>query len=548
MPVILLVAAVLAVFALGYRFYGGFVARRIGLDDARETPAVRVNDGADFVPTTPGYLLGQHFSAIAAAGPIVGPIVACTLFGWGPAVLWIVLGAVFIGAVHDFSSLVGSVRHGARSIADIVRHHLGGRAHLAFLGFLWLSLVYVIIAFTDITAGAFVDPVQGGPVAAASLAYLVLGVGMGVALKRGMPLKLATPLFVGLVGVAIALSPGMPLTLPGASPRQAWSLLILAYCFAASLAPVWILLQPRGYLGGFFLYGVLGGAVAGLLFGAGDLTVRFPAFLGWEAKTGPLFPVLFVTIACGACSGFHGMVCSGTTSKQVALESHCRPVGYGAMLLEGLVAVIALATVMVLAPGDVAGGPDRIYAAGIALFVSKLGVPQAFAEVFANLAFATFVYDTLDVATRLGRHVVAEILGWKARAAQWFATALTVGVPAAYFLLVPEKVEIQGKMQEAWRAVWTLFGASNQLLGGLTLLAMTVWLVRERKPAWITFIPALFMLAMTVWALSRFLPPLGSALGGGAWGVGAANGAVAAAFLVLSAYLGARMLGAVRRP
>jgi len=539
-PLILIAAAAMAVFAVGYALYGRFAARVLAPDDTRPTPAVTVNDGQDFVPTETGYLLAQHFSAIAAAGPIVGPILACLAFGWLPALLWIVCGAILIGAVHDYASLLGSVRHGARSIADIVRHHLGRKAYLAFLAFLWLSLVYVIIAFTDVTAGTFVAAGTGGAVATASILYLTLGVAMGVCLKKGMPLKFATPLFVGPVGLAIWLSPGVPLTLGVEHPRQAWSLLILAYCFVASLVPIWILLQPRGCLGGWFLYGVLGGAVLGLLFGWGRFTAEYPAFLGWTSDRGPLFPVLFVTIACGACSGFHGMVCSGTTSKQVGKESHCRPVGYGAMLLEGLVAVIALATVMFLGRGQAAGGPDLIYAKGIAAFVSALGIPLSFALIFANLAFATFVYDTLDVATRLGRHIVSELLGWQRPWTKWAATALTVGVPAAYFLVVPSTVQLAGKTQPAWQAVWTLFGTSNQLLGGLTLLVLSVWLWRERRNALLTFLPACFLLFVTAWSLFRFMPPLLAALQGGEWGTPALNGTMALLFLLLGAFLALR--------
>jgi carbon starvation protein len=448
--------------------------------------------------------------------------------------------------VHDFSSLVASLRHGAKSIAEIVRHHLGRRAYLAFLAFLWLSLVYVIIAFTDITAGAFVTPKapeEGGTIATASLLYLGAGVAMGFAMHKGMSLRAATLLFVPLVGLAIWCSSRMPLVLPVAHPSQAWSLGILAYCFVASLLPVWLLLQPRGHLGGFFLYGVLGGAVAGLCLGAGSFRAEFPAFLSWQHPEGPLFPVLFVTIACGACSGFHGMVCSGTTSKQVEKESHCRPVGYGAMLLEGLVAVIALATVMILTPeaAGKAGGPDRIYAGGIAAFIATLGIPLDFARTFATLAFATFVYDTLDVATRLGRHVVAELLGWQKAWSALAATALTVGVPVAYFLAAPSTLAVGGKDLPAWKLVWTLFGTSNQFLGGLTLLVLTVWLWRERRNPAVTGLPALFILGMTAWSFCLFLR---QALAPGAPGVALLNGAVAAVFLLLGAYLGWRVLQA----
>ncbi|MGE4157524.1 MAG: carbon starvation protein A [Planctomycetota bacterium] len=537
MPVILIVTASIAAFLAGYRLWGSRVAREAGLDDSRATPAETVNDGQDFVPTEPGYLLGQHFSAIAAAGPIVGPIAACLAFGWLPAILWIVVGSIFIGAVHDFSALAGSVRHGALSIASIVERHMGRSSYLAFLAFLWLSLIYVIIAFTDVTAGSFLADVTGGAVATSSLLYLVLGLAMGLCLKAGMPLRPATFVFVLLVGLAIWWSPRIPLTLDVAQPRKLWSLLILAYCILASLAPVWLLMQPRGHLGGYFLYTILAGAILGLLWGGGEFTTTWPAFTSWESAQGPLFPVLFVTIACGACSGFHGLVCSGTTSKQIKKESHCRSVGYGAMLLEGLVAVIALATVMVLPAGTSAGGPDAIYARGIAGFIAALGINADFALTFASLAFATFVYDTLDVAMRLGRHILMELLG-KDMAWRILATLLTAGLPAGYFLLAPESMMVGGKPVATWKLVWTLFGSSNQLLGGLTLLTMALWLKRDGRPHRLVLLPGLFMLGITVCSLLRFLSPLVEWPATGGINNATVNALVALLFLGLAGFLG----------
>lgn len=273
----LLATVVLVVLFLGYRLYGGFVARQYALDDATATPAERRNDGVDFVPTRPFYLLGQHFSAIAAAGPIAGPILAAQQFGWLPALLWISIGVVFIGAVHDLSTLVASVRHDARSIAEVVRLQLGARAGTAMLVFIWVALVYVIVAFTDVTASTFVqgDPElagltfdfhPGGAVAAASTMYLLLALVMGLVEKYLKPsLWLQTALFVpatlGVVWLGTKLS-----TLVTLGPTT-WGLLILAYCFVASLTPVWLLLQPRGYLGGFVLYLAIAVGVVGLFFG-----------------------------------------------------------------------------------------------------------------------------------------------------------------------------------------------------------------------------------------------------------------------------------------
>jgi carbon starvation protein len=488
----------------------------------------------DYVPAKAPFLLGQHFSAIAAAGPIVGPILGALWFGWLPAFLWIVFGAVFFGAVHDFSSLVSSVRHKARSIVELVHEHLGPRAHACFMAFVWLSLIYVIIAFTDLTSSSFVEPAYGGAVAASSSLYLLAALAMGLCLYRlRMPLWLATAVFLPAVGLIIWFGQSMPIAFPPGGPirpQLAWNGIILGYCGIASIIPMWLLLQPRGYLGGFFLYHTLAAGVVGVLLG-GD-RVQYPAFLGWTSQRGfPLFPMLFVTVACGACSGFHGIVSSGTTSKQIAREPDCRVVGYGGMLLEGLVAVIALSTVMLLAPGDPAGAqsPDRIYANGLAHFVQRFGIDREFARSFALLAFATFIYDTLDVATRLGRYVFQELTGWKGRWGGIAATLATLALPAlsvSWTLRDPA-----GNIVPAWKVFWTIFGTSNQLLAALTLVTITVWLKRTRRPWLITAIPAAFMLTMTIWSLLLTIGPWLSALAGGQPAV---NGIAVIALLLLA--------------
>lgn len=505
MSLALLAFAVLLLLGLGYRFYGGFIARQYALDDARPTPATVHEDGVDFVPTRPFYLLGQHFSAIAAAGPIAGPILAAQQFGWLPALVWICLGVVFIGAVHDFSTLIASVRHDAKSIAEVVKLQLGARAGVAMLVFIWVALVYVIVAFTDVTASTFVqgDPElagltfdfhPGGAVASASVMYLVLAVVMGLVEKwLKPPLWLTTALFVPATLASVWL--GTKLSTLTAFGPTAWGVIILAYCFVASLAPVWLLLQPRGYLGGFVLYLALAAGVVGLFFGGFE--VHLPAFKGFAVggATGTLFPFLFVTIACGACSGFHGLVCSGTTSKQLAKESHSHPVGFGAMLLEGFVAVIALATVMIIAGGDMTGkAPGTIYGLGLGRFVAVVLGPQhlAVATTFGAMAFSTFVFDTLDVSTRLGRYILQELFGWKGRVGGLVATALTAGVPMLFlFVATPG----------SWRSFWTLFGTSNQLLAALSLLGVSVWLQRQGKRYWYTLAPAVLVSLVTVSSL-----------------------------------------------
>ncbi len=503
----LLAASVAAVLALGYRFYGRFVAAQFGLDDARPTPAVTQSDGVDFVPTPPFYLLGQHFSAIAAAGPIAGPILACQQFGWLPCVLWISLGVVFIGAMHDFASLVVSVRHQGRSIAEIIRLELGRRAWLAMMAFMWLALVYVILAFTDITASTFVGRTedlaglaapavfnQGCAVALASVAYLLLSIVMGLVDRHlRPPLWLTTAVFVPATLGCVWLGTRWSTVL--VHDARTWGVIILAYCFVASLAPVWALLQPRGYLGGFVLYMALAVGVVGVLFGGHPIVQ--PAFKGWTAPgaSGALVPFLFVTIACGACSGFHGLVCSGTTSKQIARESDCRPVGFGAMLLEALVALIALSTVMIVSDAAIKGkGPGLVYAEGLGVYLSAIigEKHRAFATTFAAMAFSTFVFDTLDVSTRLGRYILQELTGRSSRATAIGATALTVLVPLCWLIAAGEG---------AYRLFWVLFGTSNQLLAALSLLGISVWLRRTGRRSAFAWIPMLFVMAITLWSL-----------------------------------------------
>lgn len=510
-----------AAFLLGaYRVYGRWLQSRLALDPDAETPAVRLRDGADYVPIESRFLLGQHFSAIAAAGPIVGPILAGAMFGWAPALAWILIGAVFIGGVHDMTSLVASIRHGARSIADVVREHMTRRAYLLFLAFIWLALVYIVVAFTDITASSFVGAqtlangqrVSGAGIATSSLLYLALPILMGLLLRyTRLSLNAATLIFVPLVGVTIWVGQYIPFDLAGilgVSEEQAhrvWDVLLLVYCFAAALAPMWLLLQPRGHLGGYFLYATLGGGALGVALG-GKAAV-YPAFIGWTSARGDaLFPMLFITIACGACSGFHSLIASGTTSKQLRRETDARSVGYGAMLLEGFVAVVALCCVMVLPLNSALAAnprPNFIYAQGIGSFLGALGIPPAYGVAFALMAFTTFVYDTLDVCTRLGRYILQELLGRTDRVARWVATAVTAGAPV--FFVMRTAVDAHGKPVPAWMTFWSLFGASNQLLAALTLLGVTVWLWRTQRARWIWLVtgaPTVWMYAMSVWALS----------------------------------------------
>jgi carbon starvation protein len=522
----------------GYFAYGRWIAKQFRLDDRRETPANKFNDGEDFVPTRPFYLFGQHFSAIAAAGPIAGPILACQQFGWVPCLLWIALGVVLIGAVHDFSALASSLRHGANSIAEITREKLGGGAGRAMMAFIWIALVYVIVAFTDITAGTFVSGDEsmigetrfnpGGAVAIASVMYLILSIVLGL-VERFLkpPLWLSTVIFVPATFALSYLGTQFSTVL--LFGHTSWAVLILIYCVAASLVPVWALLQPRGYLGGFVLYTAIAVGVIGVFFGGYE--IQQPSFKSWDVGglTGTLFPFLFVTIACGACSGFHGLVCSGTTSKQVDKESHAHPIGYGAMLAEGFVAFIALVTIMIVAQEAAKGvPPGKIYGNGIGefltLLIGKENLP--FAITFGAMAFSTFVFDTLDVSLRLGRYIIQELFGLKGRIGAVIGTLGTILVPFVCVLIAP---------RGSWNEFWTLFGASNQLLAALTLLSITAWLYQARQRIAFTLVPMLFVLTITLYALAKMV--IGNFQAAAGFDIKFVNGVASSALILLAIYL-----------
>ncbi len=549
MNLALLAASFMVLLTLAYFVYGRWLARQFKLNFNAQTPAHTKEDGIDFVPTQPFYLFGQHFSAIAAAGPIAGPIVACQLFGWLPAMLWIALGVVMIGAVHDFVSLAASVRHEGQSIAEIAKKQISTKAGLAMLGFIWVALLYIIVAFTDITASSFVSVIEelqgadidfnpGGAVAASSVIYLGVALLMGLAQRfLKLPLWLLTLIFVPAAFAASWI--GTEVSTYFILPAHAWAMLILVYCAIGTVVPVWLLLQPRGFLGGFILYFALIVGLIGIFFGGYE--IQQPAFKGWvaEATGAHLFPFLFVTIACGACSGFHGLVCSGTTSKQIDRETHVHPIGYGAMLAEGFVAFIALAVIMVMTTQDIQGlKPGTIYGNGIGQFLTiVIGKEHLnLAITLGAMAFSTFVFDTLDVSARLGRYLVQELTGLRGRGGQVLGTVLTLGIPAAILFYSGEG---------AWLKYWTLFGASNQLLAALTLLAVTCWLYEARQRIAYTLLPMCFVLTITLWALvdltiANFRTTSGL-------DVAMINGVASATLIVLAIYINIEGLRRIRR-
>ena len=524
MSVLSIIIGSTVVLLVAYFTYGSFLAKKVfALDDKVVTPAVEMEDGSNFVPASKQMLLGQHFSAIAAAGPINGPILAAIWFGWGPALFWCLLGCIFIGGVHDMGSLVASVRNKARSITDVIRLHVSNRAWVLFMIFVWLCLVYIIVAFGDITASSFVgnvtlengEKVLGAGIASSSIMYLIIPVIMGLVMRfTGINETVASLIFLPVVGIAIWVGQYIPFYLPFIDPadtvltQKAWVVVILLYCLVAAQVPIWLLLQPRGAVGGYFLYIALFFAAVGLLFG--NFSIEYPMFtkMGLNGEMGsafwfPMFPLLFITVACGACSGFHALVSSGTTSKQLRCETDAKSVGYGAMLLEGMVAIVSIACVMIVAQGsDITKmAPNFIYARGIGSFMELIGIPATIGISFGLMAFTTFVYDTLDVCTRLGRYIIEELTGLKGILGAILGTGLTSIVPLIF--IFQKITDVKGNPIPAWRAFWPLFGASNQLLAALALIGVSIWLMRTRKGLyWLAaFIPAMGMFVMSNWAL-----------------------------------------------
>lgn len=516
MNILLVVGVGTLILLAAYFTYGTFVSKKVfELDDSRVTPAVEFEDGVDFEPTDAKYLTGQQFSAIAAAGPVTGPIIAGIAYGWVPTMLWIVLGTIFIGGVHDMGSLVASVRSKATGIADTMKTHVSKRVWILFNIFIFFTLIMIIVAFTDITASSFINTITledgsvvgGGATATSSILYLILPVIMGFLMRyAGLKLGPATAIFLPLVAVAIWAGQYIPLTVPN---KIFWNIVIIIYCIIAGVVPVWALLQPRGHLGGYFMYATLVVAFIGIIFGG--FSVQYPA---WTRVYGaadfwtPMFPMLFITVACGACSGFHSLVSSGTTSKQLKKESDAKPVGYGMMLAEAVVALIALSTVMMLSKDDpilTGTSPNFIYASGLGSFAALIGIPKSFGISFGLMAFTTFVYDTLDVCTRLGRFIFQELTGMRTATGRWLGTLVIGGIPVI-LLSLPNLTSPDGTPVALWSLFWSVFGSSNQLLAALALVGITVWLQRTAKNpnAWlVTVIPAAFMVIMSTWALIR---------------------------------------------
>lgn len=492
----LLLIVALAALITAYIFYGGFLSRRLGADPDRPTPAHTMTDGVDYVPARAPVLLGHHFASIAGASPIIGPITAA-VFGWVPVFLWVVLGSIFVGGAHDLSSLIASLRHRGRSIGEIIEDHVGLSGKSLFLIFSISTLVLVVAVFTNVVAKTFTSVPES---ATASLLFLLLAVVFGQALYRfRLPLGPAT-----VVGVVLLFgSVWVGVLLPLQASEGFWTWFLIAYIFFASVTPVWALLQPRDYLNSFLLYAVLLGSLIGII--VAHPTIQMPAFTGLSSDLGPIFPVLFVTVACGAVSGFHSLVASGTTAKQLDNERDARPVAYGAMLIEGLLAVIALLTIGVLTQSDHAArlaeaGPVPLFSEGVGSFMASLGLPVRVGTSFAALAVSAFALTSLDTCTRLGRYAFAEFFergkgegtapAWSQN--RWVGTAVVVAAGGG--------LALSGQ----WQAIWPIFGSANQLLAALALLAVSVWLAHRGHRALFARIPMYFMFVITLSALIQF--------------------------------------------
>lgn len=483
-------------FALVYRYFGGFMDRRCGLDASRKTPAYTEQDGVDYVPTRASILFGHHFSSIAGAGPIVGPILAAMYFGWGPTWIWILIGAAFVGGIHDYGAAFISTRTKGKSIAQAMRSIVGQRTGRLFALFVLLALIYVIIVFLDLTASTFAGTPE---VATASGWFILVAVLFGrVLLKSRLPFWASILIFVPLTyaGLAVGhLFPAPPLD------SNIWAALIILYCFVAAILPVQVLLQPRDFLSSTFLYVLMLAGIVGVLFSSHALEI--PAFTGWNhPQAGTLVPILFITVACGACSGFHSIVSSGTTSKQLKSETDIRRVNYGAMLVEGVLAVFALGTIAILSETErtAAATPVGIFASGAGKFMGSLGIPTELAVEFTLLAVSTFLLTTLDTCTRLSRFILEEFMRTRSNMTRWIGTAAVLVLPA---LAVFQTID----GQPAWKAVWPLFGATNQLMAALALLTFLVYL-KSTRIAYGFIIPAtaimvvmpLSALAMMTWS------------------------------------------------
>ena len=528
-----LVIVLIGIVALGagYVLYGRWLANKWGLDPKAETPAVKNEDGEDFVPSSKFTVFSHQFSSIAGAGPVTGPILA-SVFGWVPVLLWLIIGGLFFGAVQDFGALYASVKNEGKSMGMIIEKYIGKMGRKLFMLFCWLFTLLVIAAFTDMVAGTFnafpadaageaaVEPVfANGAAASVSMLFILVAVIMGIILKKVTKINEIVKGIIAVTLIVIMFAVGMKL--PVYAEKNVWIYIIMAYLFLASVLPMWLLMQPRDYMTTYMLLGMIAGAVVGVL--AAHPQMQLNAFNGFtlvaaDGSKSYLFPTLFVTIACGAVSGFHSLVSSGTSSKTIRNEKDMPMVGYGAMVVESLLGIIALVVVGAVAVNGTKpeGTPFAIFSSGVAGFLEILGVPVEIATVFMTMCVSALALTSLDSVARIGRMSFQELfyedttdpekMGGvrKVLTNKYFATVITLFFG---WLLC----------QGGYNNVWPLFGSANQLLAALVLIALAVFLKTTGRTGWTLYIPMFMMLVVTFTALvQKIIALVGNVLNGNA--------------------------------
>ena len=511
----------IVVLGAGYLLYGRWLANKWGLDPTAKTPAYTHEDGQDYVPSSKLTVFAHQFSSIAGAGPVTGPILA-SVFGWVPVLLWLLIGGLFFGAVQDFGALYASVKNEGKSMGMIIEKYIGRTGRKLFMLFCWLFTLLVMAAFTDMVAGTFVGKgVEGmtkatgyanSAAASISMLFIVVAIIFGLIQKKVGKMKEWVRAVVAIALLVVMFIIGMKL--PMYATKSTWIYIVMAYLFLASVMPMWLLMEPRDYMTTFMLLGMIIGAVVGVI--AEHPTMKLNAFSGFNVDGSYLFPTLFVTIACGAVSGFHSLVSSGTSSKTISNEKDMPMVGYGAMVVESLLGVVALVVVGAVAVNGTKpeGTPFSIFSTGVAGFFEKFGIPVQVATVFMTMCVSALALTSLDSVARIGRMSFQELFygdttdtskmpGWqKVLTNKYFATIITLFF--GYLLTLG-----------GYNNIWPLFGSANQLLAALVLIALAVFLKTTGRTGWTLYIPMFVMLAVTFTALIQKTIALVSNIAGG---------------------------------
>ena len=508
----------------GYLFYGKWLAKTWGINPKDPTPAYTQQDGVDYVPADTNVVFGHQFASIAGAGPINGPIQAA-IFGWVPVLLWILIGGVFFGAVQDFASMYASVKSKGKGIGTIIEMYIGKTGKKLFLLFCWLFCILVVAAFADIVAGTFngysdtgATVKANGAVASTSMIFIIEAVLLGRILRWARLNKwINTAIAVLMLVAAVWIGMNFPFYLT----QTTWHYIIFIYVFIACVAPVWALLQPRDYLNSYLLIFMIAGAIIGVF--VSNPSINLTAFAGFDVDGQMLFPILFVTIACGAVSGFHSLVSSGTASKQIKNEKDMLPVSYGAMIMESMLAVIALICVASFAGGEAASmgliTQPQIFAGAIANFLATIGLPWDLSFTLINLAVSAFALTSLDSVARIGRLSLQELFADE-QADPAMQSPLTKLMTNTYFSTALTLVLAIVLARIGYAQIWPLFGSANQLLSVLALVACAVFLKKTKRKSKMLYIPMVFMMAVTFTALSMTIIGLGGQLFAGTLSLG----------------------------